>query len=76
MWKAWVSPEQFESVQSIYTIVYSRPASQPGLVEIKFLTKESQPPFESEPVTPTIEDAYLSLISAGNADEKLSENII
>lgn len=76
VWKAWVSPEQFESVQSAHTIVYSRPTSQPGLIEIKFLTKESQPPFESESVTPTIEDAYLLLISTGNADEKQSENII
>jgi len=75
VWEAQISSSEWERVQAAYPVISSRPASQPGFMEVKFLATGSHPPFEAGPVTPTIEDAYLLLIAARQSDDTPSPNV-
>ncbi|MFZ3070545.1 MAG: ABC transporter ATP-binding protein [Anaerolineaceae bacterium] len=74
VWEARLSPSEWEHVRGTYPIVASRPADQPGFMEVKFLVTDSHPSLEAMPVTPTLEDAYLLLISDRNLDHESSPN--
>ncbi|HEX2980314.1 MAG TPA: ABC transporter ATP-binding protein [Anaerolineaceae bacterium] len=75
VWQAQISSIEWERARAGYITVSSRPASQTGWIEVKFLTKDFPPPFEATPVTPTIEDAYLLLITARQRYETASPGI-
>ncbi|HEY61547.1 hypothetical protein B5M50_05630 [candidate division KSB1 bacterium 4484_219] len=72
VWKAHLSPSEWEYVRDANLIVSSCPDSKPGFMDVKFLSTDSQSLFESELVSPTIEDAYLLLISRRKSDRESS----
>ncbi len=67
VWKATIHTDEWNYFRDAHYVISSRPAEQSSLIEVRFLKRNSQPTSNAEPVSPTIEDAYLSLIQAGNS---------
>jgi len=67
VWTAAICSEEWEDFHRSYCVISSRPAERSGLIDVRFLVLDSPPSCNAEPVPPTIEDAYLSLIRAGSS---------
>ena len=65
VWEAQIDHDEWERFRAIKYIVSSRPAVQTDSLLVRFLAPNSRPSYNAEPVTPTIEDAYLLLLFDG-----------
>lgn len=75
VWEATLSPGEWERIRHDYPIVSSRPGGSTDFMKVRFLVPETRPPFDAQTVSPTIEDAYLLLISARQAADGPISNI-
>jgi len=64
VFEAQIPLSEWESFQTSTFLISSRPATQTGFMQARFLSPASQPS-NGASVVPTIEDAYLLLASAG-----------
>jgi len=64
VWEAQILLSDWESFQGSNFIISSRPTAQAGFMQARFLSPTSQPS-NATLVSPTLEDAYLLLVSAG-----------
>ena len=65
VWDAQIDTHEWERFRAANYIVSSRPAVQPDSMQVRFLAPNSRPFYNAEPVTPTLEDAYLLLLFDG-----------
>lgn len=74
VWEAQIPLDDWGHFCSTSHLISSRPAAQPGFIQVRFLSTSPPTPYKAKAVSPAIEDAYLLLIGEVNGSTSSNDN--